>query len=176
MKIAIIGYSGSGKSTLATALAARLKIEALHLDTLHFLPGWTERSPREEQQLLAGFLDTHDSWVIDGNYSKNNYARRMKEADRIIFMNFNRLTCFCRALKRYLTYRGRTRGSVAPGCPEKFDREFMLWILRDGRSSTARKRYASVCAEYSGKTTIIRSQRQLERFMKSLEGSLCSNT
>ena len=42
MRIAIIGYSGAGKSTLARALGERYACPVLHLDALHFLPGWSE--------------------------------------------------------------------------------------------------------------------------------------
>lgn len=176
MKIAIIGYSGSGKSTLASRLGDKLGIDALHLDTLHFLPGWAERPPEEEQQMLGHFLDSHDSWVIDGNYSKNHYSRRMEEADRIVFLCFDRFTCFYRGLKRYLSNRGRSRESMAEGCPEKFDREFMMWILRDGRKPAAGARYAKVCADYSDKVTVIRSQRELDRFLETMEAAPCSST
>ena len=43
MKIAILGTSGSGKSTLAQTLGAAYHAPVLHLDTVHFLPGWVER-------------------------------------------------------------------------------------------------------------------------------------
>lgn len=169
MKIAIIGYSGSGKSTLAAFLGAKLGIEVLHLDTLHFLPGWVERPPEEEQRLLAEFMDSHESWIIDGNYSKNLYARRMEEADRIIFLCFDRFACFYRGLKRYLGNRGHSRQSMAEGCPEKFDREFILWILRDGRKAAARERYAKVCDDYANKITVIRNQREMDAFCREME-------
>ena len=176
MKIAIIGYSGSGKSTLAARLGRALGIEVLHLDMLHFLPGWAERPTEEEQQMLTDFLDIHESWIIDGNYSKNNHSRRMEEADRIIFLCFDRFSCLCRALKRYLGNRGRSRASMAEGCPEKFDREFITWILRDGRRAPVRERYAKVCEAYSEKVTVIRSQRELDRFVKGMEVCPCSST
>lgn len=34
-------------------------------------------------------MDRNASWVIDGNYRKLEYERRLQEADRIIFMDFN---------------------------------------------------------------------------------------
>ena len=43
MKIAILGTSGSGKSTLAKRLGERYGLPVLHMDTVHFLPGWVER-------------------------------------------------------------------------------------------------------------------------------------
>ena len=52
MKIAIIGYSGSGKSTLARKLGAIYNAEVLHLDTVHWLPGWKERADEEKMNIV----------------------------------------------------------------------------------------------------------------------------
>ena len=93
MKIAIIGYSGSGKSTLAKKLGEIYNAVVLHFDTIHFLPGWKEREKEEKERITREFLDSHNSWVIDGNYSKLFYERRMLEADIIIIMLFNRFSC-----------------------------------------------------------------------------------
>ncbi len=85
------------------------------------------------------FLTKHKAWVIDGNYSWCYYQERMQEADQIIFLNFLPLTCLFRAFKRYLKYRGKVRESMAADCPERFDWEFIRWILWDGRSKTQKK-------------------------------------
>ena len=59
------------------------------------------------------FLTKHEAWVIDGNYSWCCYEERILEADQIIFLNFSPWTCLFRAFKRYLTYRGKVRESMA---------------------------------------------------------------
>ena len=80
MKIAILGTSGSGKSTLAKRLGERYGLPVLHMDTVHFLPGWVERPFAEEEAMVRQFLDENaGGWVIDGNYSKTCYARRLKK-------------------------------------------------------------------------------------------------
>ena len=83
MKIAILGLSGSGKSTLAKQLGSFYHAPVLHLDAVHFLPGWVERVPGEEEQLVTSFLDTHSSWVMDGNYTKTCYARRQTRSSSL---------------------------------------------------------------------------------------------
>ena len=81
MKIAILGTSGSGKSTLAKRLGERYGLPVLHMDTVHFLPGWVERPFAEEEAIVRQFLDENaGGWVIDGNYTKTCYARRLEEA------------------------------------------------------------------------------------------------
>ena len=89
----------------------------------------------------------------------------MQEADQIIFLNFSPLTCLFRAFKRYLTYRGKVRESMAAGCQEQFNWEFIRWILWAGRTKNAKERYQKLCQEYSHKVTILRNQRELDQFL-----------
>lgn len=166
MKIAIVGYSASGKSTLAAYLAKCYGVPVLHMDTTRFLPGWVEREKAEQIRLVEQFMDGHpEGWVIDGNYTSILYERRMQEADRILFLNFPRLTCLLRAWRRYRSYRGQVRESVAEGCEEKLDAAFVRWILLDGRTRERRARYAALGTQYGEKLTVIRNQRALTAYM-----------
>ena len=164
MKLALIGYSGCGKSTLAKFLGEKYGIPVLHLDMIHWLPGWEEQEPEKEQAAVKEFMDRTSRWVIDGNYSSLEYERRMEEADRILFLNFNRFTCLFRAVRRFLENRGRTRESMTKGCEEKIDWEFIRWILHDGRTKKQKDRYARIVKKYPEKTIIIKNQRELDAF------------
>lgn len=164
MRIAIIGYSGSGKSTLAAQLGQKLQVPVLHLDSVHWLPGWVERPREEEKQIVRAFLDEHDAWVIDGNYSSLWHDERMEKADQILFLNFNRFICLHRAAKRARVYRGKTRPDMGKGCPEKIDLEFAWWILHDGRTAKIRNRYRKLRELYPGKFTEIKNQKALSAF------------
>jgi len=165
MKIAIIGYSGAGKSTLAEKLSLYYSIPKLHMDTLQFQPGWQDSDRDWMLDEMKSFLTTQEAWVIDGNYSWCYYEERMQEADQIIFLNFSSGNCLLRAFKRYLKYRGKVRESMAAGCQEQFNWEFIRWILRDGRTNNAKERYQKFCQEYSHKVTIIRNQKELDQFL-----------
>lgn len=166
MKIAIIGYSGSGKSTLARKLGQKYGVDVLHLDAVHWLPGWQTRSREEKTAIVGEFLDTHEGWVIDGNYSKQHFDRRMTEADEIIFMNFNRFACLCRVIKRYHTYKGRTREDMGEGCNEKIDWDFVKWVLYKGRTRKTHDMYKKVINKHGHKVTVIKNQRGLDTFGK----------
>lgn len=168
MKIAIIGYSGSGKSTLAKYLAKRYDISLLHLDTLQFLPNWEMSDRNWMQKQVKHFLKSKESWVIDGNYNSCCYEDRMEQADQIIFLNFSRWNCLLRAAKRYSKNRGKVRDSMAQGCPEKFDWEFIRWILHDGRSKRVQKLYQAVQNTYSEKFIQINNQKELDDYMQHL--------
>lgn len=168
MKIAIVGYSGSGKSTLARELAQKYQTDVLHFDTVQFLPDWQIRSDEEKKRITENFLNTHDSWVIDGNYSKLFYERRMEEADIIILLLFNRFSCLHRAYRRYIRYRNTTRPDMAEGCKEKFDSAFVKWILWDGRRKKQKERYKSLISKYKGKSVVIKNQKQLDIYLQSI--------
>lgn len=168
MKIAIIGYSGSGKSTLAAQLGTIFQADVLHFDAVQFLPGWEIRSEEDKKKITKEFLDTHDSWVIDGNYSKLFYERRMMEADIIIMLLFNRFSCMYRVVHRYIKYKNKTRPDMGEGCNEKLDREFIRWVLFEQRTKRAKKRYAQVYSQYKEKVIIVKNQRQLDECLKKL--------
>ena len=169
MKIVILGYSGSGKSTLARNLSEKYNIPVLHFDTVQFLPNWEIRVQEEKERMTKDFLDANDAWVIDGNYSKLSYQRRMEEADVIILLLFNKISCLYRVTRRYLKYKDSTRPDMAVGCKEKLDWEFIKWILRDGRTEESRQRYQGVLARYPEKTILIKNQRQLDDVQKRID-------
>ena len=167
MKIAIIGYSGSGKSTLARQLAEAYNIPVLHFDKVQFRPNWEIRPQASKEIMTKTFLDLHKDWVIDGNYSKLSFERRMEEADVIILLLFNRISCLYRVTRRYLKYKNTTRSDMADGCKEKLDWEFVKWVLRDGRTKASKQRYQSVRDRYPEKTVVIKNQRQLDAYLRN---------
>ena len=132
MKIVIIGYSGSGKSTLAKTLGAHYNIAVLHLDSVHFLSGWKVRDEKETNEIVKKFMEENDSWIIDGNYYKIA-KERFEQADKIIFLNYNRFVCLKGVIKRYKENKGKTRSDMCEGCDEKLDLSFLWWVFFKGR-------------------------------------------
>ncbi|MCI8770072.1 MAG: AAA family ATPase [Lachnospiraceae bacterium] len=167
-KIAIIGYSGSGKSTLAQKLGKKYNCDVLYLDCVHWLPGWKERQKEDTKKIVSDFLDTHPSWVIDGNYKSVCFNRRMEEASHIIFLKFPIHICLYRAVKRYFTYRGQSRFSMADGCNEKIDKEFLWWIIHEGRDKTHQKRYQKLYEKYPKKLIVLKNPRAVKKFTQKL--------
>ncbi len=152
MKILVLGLSGAGKSTWARRLAAGYEVPLLHLDTVHWLPGWVERDLADERAQVGEFLDEHEDWAIEGGYSKVHFERRLAEADRIYILLAPRLVRLWRVGRRWLTYRGTNRPDITESCPEKLDLEFVKWILWDGPSPTRMKALADVRRTYPEKT------------------------
>jgi len=165
-KIAIIGYSGCGKSTLAAFLAEKLGVDVLYIDTIQFAPGWIERPFDVKQKMMQEFLDAHENgWVIDGNYKKLAFDQRMDDADQIIIMTFNRVSCLRRVIRRYVENKGRSRASMTPGCDEKLDADFVKWILWKGRKSNL-PMIQEVQRQYPEKVTVIHNQKELDAYYK----------
>lgn len=167
MKIAIMGYCGAGKSTLARALGERYGVPVLHFDTVHWTRGWVERDQEQARGMVRAFME-HSAWVIDGNYTKFEYQRRLAEADEIILLVLPRLVCFVRAWQRFFRYRGKTRADMGEGCPEKMDPEFMWWILWEGRTRKKRAQFRQIREQYPEKTVVLRSQRDIDRYLEGL--------
>ncbi|MFX5510429.1 hypothetical protein ABTD49_21645, partial [Acinetobacter baumannii] len=54
---------------------------------------------------------------------------RLPHADTVILLDLPKWVTIPRAVGRWLRFRGRQRPDAAPGCPEKFDREFLWYML-----------------------------------------------
>ena len=150
-------------------MAEKYNIAVLHFDTVQFKPNWEIRSEVVKKKMTEVFLDVHDSWVIDGNYSKLSFDRRMEEADVIILLLFNRFSCLWRAWRRARIYGDKTRPDMADGCKEKLDIEFIKWILWKGRTKEVKIRYKNVISNYPEKIVIIKNQRQLDRYIQNIQ-------
>ena len=166
MKIAVLGFSGSGKSTLARTLGELTGAPVLHLDTVQFLPNWEVRDAEEKQRLVQDFLDSNVSWVIDGNYRKLSYERRLEEADQIWILLFDRITRLSRVCRRYRRYRGKSRPDMAEGCSEKLDGEFLRWVLWKGCTPEMDQLMRDVVRRYPEKSHLLVNQHQVNTCLK----------
>jgi len=126
MRILVIGCCGSGKSTLARVIADRYGLPPIHLDQHYWRPGWvapTDAEWRAQVERLAA----KPRWVMDGNYS-GTLPQRIAVADAVVYLDMPRWLCLFRVLRRTVLGHGRPRAEVAPGCPERFDWKFILWV------------------------------------------------
>lgn len=125
-RVSIIGSGGAGKSTLARQLGEITGLPVIHLDQRFWRPGWTE-SPKDEWRSTVEDLARGDRWIIDGNFG-GTMEIRLAAADTVVFLDFPRVLCTYRAIKRAIAFRNKTRPDMGPGCIEKFDLEFLRWI------------------------------------------------
>lgn len=141
-RVMIIGQPGSGKSTFAQALGQAAGLKVVHLDKVHWKPGWTPRPMAEKLPLVAA-AEAEDCWIIEGGLSQT-WANRLERADSLIWLDRPLGLRLWRVLARLWRYRGRTRADLTDGCEERFGREtveFIWYILRtrnSGRAAMAR--------------------------------------
>jgi len=100
-KILIFGNSGSGKSTLAKNLTQSDGLAHLDLDTLAWQYTVTpERKPLiESEQELLTFIQSNESWVIEGGYV-DLLEMAEPHANEIIFLNLPVDDCITNAKTR----------------------------------------------------------------------------
>ena len=107
--------------------------------------------------------------MIDGNYFKILFNERVELANRIIFLNFNRFTCYFSALKRALDYRNKTRESAPEGCKEKFSLSFQWWILHQSRTKKRKIVYSELKNQYSEKFIELKNRKEVKKYLEKLK-------
>jgi adenylate kinase family enzyme len=151
-RVSVVGNSGSGKSTLAAALAVRLGVSYVELDSIFHQPGWTEL-PRDEFRTRVGAVAAGDAWVIDGNYTAVRdlvWAR----ADTVVWLDLPRPLVMRRVIGRTIR-RAVLREELWNGNREPSsnwltldpERSIIMWAWT--QHAKYRERYAAAMADPS---------------------------
>lgn len=164
-RILVVGCCGAGKTTLAQELGECLNLPVHHLDRLWWLPGWVEDSRESFDAKLAEILKTGE-WIIDGNYNRT-LPERLKYADTVIFLDYSRILCMYRTLKRIVRFRGNVRPDMSDGCPERFDREFLHYVWNFNRDM--RPRVEAALAGFSGRIIRLKTPRETDTFLNEVK-------
>jgi adenylate kinase family enzyme len=123
-RIIVIGSSNAGKTTLAERLASRLGSSFIELDALHWEPHWTEADAEVFRERVRQAIAA-DSWVVDGNYSKQ-VDLSWPLADTVIWLDLPLHLVLRRCIRR--TWRRyRDREVLYNGNREDFWEHMMLW-------------------------------------------------
>lgn len=163
-RVLVIGPCGAGKSTLAVDLGQKLHLPVFHMDQLNWRPGWVESSKDEILAKLQEIITT-DRWLIDGNYG-GTLAERLERADTVVYLDYPIRLCLWRLIRRIWAYRGRTRPDMTEGCPERFDLEFLIYMIR--WNNGPRPRTEERLEGHEAKIIRLCSPGELQRWMDSL--------
>jgi adenylate kinase family enzyme len=166
-RIVVVGCSGSGKSTLAIKLGQRLALPVVHLDVLHYLPGWRRAS-------LADFRDrvteAHrgEAWISEGNFASWTFDIRLPRAETLIVLARPRWLCLWRVFRRAALERGN-RPDLPLGCPEQIDRDLLEYIWNFGKIGGPEIEAARFVHGPSVQVLRLSRNREVSAFLSSLQ-------
>lgn len=165
-KVLVLGCSGAGKSTLARQVSGITGLPVIHLDRHYWQAGWREPGRAEWEAVVAELL-SRPHWIMDGNFG-GTLPLRLMAADTAILLDFPTWRCFFRVLRRVIGSYGRTRPDMAPGCPERLDIAFLVYVLRYRR----RERVGHVAAldRFGGRLVTLRRPAEVAAFLAELAG------
>lgn len=165
-RVMIIGQPGSGKSTLARTLGTITHLPVVHIDHIHWKPGWVERSNPEKDALCAE-VHAREKWIFEGGRS-STWPERLARADAVIWLDFPLGQRLWRVLLRTAVHLGRSRPDLPDGCPEHFSWTFLRWIwdTRQTSRDAMRRLYESVPPDKS--RYHLTSKRQIDLFLTGL--------
>ncbi|MEG1772219.1 MAG: AAA family ATPase [Clostridia bacterium] len=163
-KIIILGCPGSGKTTLSLFLGERLEIPVVHLDKIFWKSGWVESSKSEFDEKLSVELKK-ERFIIDGNYIRT-LKTRVLASDTAIYIDFHSPICIFRVLKRIKKASGTTRADMGENCPERFDPEFMKYILDFNKKQ--RKKIYLILKESKKNFIVLKTPSAVKAFKKSI--------
>ena len=137
-----------------------------HLDQLFWRPGWVP-TPKDEWWQRISELAQRDEWIMDGGYD-STFHLRMPHADTILWLDFPRRVSVLRVLKRVALNFYRVRADMAPGCPERLDREFLRWAWTFRRAHAAAYRTALEAFAGNAHVKILSNDREADDFINAL--------
>ncbi|WP_235587443.1 topology modulation protein [Enterococcus faecium] len=80
-------------------------------------------------QQQQSFMETNHSWIIEGNYT-STLGKRIKEADKIIWLQVPRCRAIYRVILRSLKRKinKKTRPDMPETFSERFDKEYLEFL------------------------------------------------
>jgi adenylate kinase family enzyme len=163
-RVLVVGSPGAGKSTLARHIAHITGLPLIHLDQHFWRPGWQE----PDQAIWAGrvaALIAWPRWVMDGNYG-GTLPLRLAAADTVILLDLPTWLCLVRVLRRVIASYGRTREDLAPGCPERFDLAFLVYVWRYHRREGPR--HLAALTAFGGRLIRLSRRAEIAAFVREL--------
>ncbi len=167
-RVMIVGQPGSGKSTLAQVLGERTGLPVIHIDKIHWKPGWIERT-KAEKTLLCQKAEQQEHWIFEGGHSAT-WLSRLARADVLIWLDRPAGLRLWRVVRRALIGLGRTRPDMAEGCPEQLGPlpEFIRYIWTSRRTQRAKIGRLVSFAPGTCRVVHLRSDKDISDFVTNL--------
>jgi adenylate kinase family enzyme len=162
-RVLVIGSPGAGKSTFSHALGDASGIPVIHVDHLFWQAGWVQTPKAIYVEKLKAVI-AGERWIFDG-INASTFDLRIPRADTIIWLQRSRAVCLWRIARRVLTTYGQVRPDMAPGCPEKFDWQFVRWVWNFQRVYDPKIRAALDRHDAWTRTIVLRSDAESAEFL-----------
>ena len=169
-RVSVVGVSGSGKTTVARALAARLGVPHVELDSIFHQPGWVGLDDVEFARRVTA-ATAGECWVVDGNYSR---IREIvwSRADTVVVLDLPRWRVMSQLLVRTLR-RGWTGEELWNGNRENLanlirrdpEANILLWSWTNHAKNRRRYRLAASDPRWSGLTFRYARSRRAARIL-----------
>ena len=174
--MSVVGSSGSGKTTVGAALAQRMGVRFVELDSLQHLEDWTSVDPdvflRQVGEVAAG-----DEWVIDGNYGAVvRDGPVWRRADTVVWLDVPKRVAMWQVTKRTIG-RVITRRELWNGNREKWsnivswdpNRSMLRWVWTTHGQVRERYERLSVHPDHSRLTFVrLRSRRETDCWLAGI--------
>jgi adenylate kinase family enzyme len=164
-RVLVIGCSGTGKSTFALALGELSGLPVIHIDQLFWQANWVQ-APHELYLVRLDQAVAGERWIIDGN-NPSTLDRRIPRADTIVWLHRSRAVCYWRIIRQVIASYRQVRPDMAPGCPERFDWDFMRYIWRFPKFYRPRMAEALDRHDAWARTVMLRSDAESAAFLRN---------
>jgi len=128
-RISVVGSSGAGKTTLARALAARLGLAHVELDSFYHQADWshpsTEAFRTSVEKALTDAEASHGGWTLCGDYESQLEKLRELRSDTIVWVDLAKPLVMARLARRTVR-RALTREELWNGNREPLT-NFYRW-------------------------------------------------
>lgn len=145
-------------------------LPVVHIDHIHWQPGWIERSSAEKDRLTRA-AHANEEWIFEGGHFRT-FDERLARADTFIWLDFSVWRRLWRVMVRTLRDLGKTRPDLPENCPERINLETLkfahfIWTTRN----RWRDKIAGVCISPPPGVTChhFTNIQQIAAFLKSLE-------
>jgi adenylate kinase family enzyme len=166
-RIMIMGSSGSGKSTMAMRLGEITGLPVVHLDELT-----SKAKSVDEMNEFVRLASSQTRWIIDGNYSGTRNDR-LKRADTVVYLDYCRLICLWRALKRGNNNHGHkiSRHKRGVGRSQKIDKRLISSIWSYPKKSREEVLVWLSKIEQPKQVFLLKGNREVKQFLKQARES-----
>ncbi len=163
-KIVVVGMTAAGKSIFARALAHKINLPLVPVDSIMWKPGWTYIGDEETAQKLEE-VSKSEQWIIEGYLVEEARSTVLGRSDKIVYLDYPPMVASWRYIKRWWKHRKHARPELE-GSPERFSFKFLELAWTKGEVSYMEEILDKT--EYENKILRLKSPKEARKFLETL--------